>query len=229
MKIKNETIVYHLLRDRDYYAVFADAGDNSSCLAQALIYLGIDKISKIKCILDLSPQHWDELGLKYRIESWRAKYINEPELSKKFKPHDKIDRKDFIEAVKKFYSDTYRDKIEIIELDNINYVTGHNSKVMWLINDDTKYNKVILINVLQRGGGYRDNFDKEFDSKNFSQIKQTHGVTIIFYDEDKSGLKNRKYRLEKEILSVRWIQSISILKFLDSTRTNTWRPVITNF
>ena len=191
MKV-NETIVYHLLRDSDLHAVLAGAGDNSSCFVQALNYLGLDKISKIKCILDLSPRRWGELDFEFRIALRSAKYINEPELSKKFKPHDKIDRKNFVEAVKKFYSDTYRDKIEIIELDEINYVTGNNAKVMWSIYVDSKYNKVILVNILPREREYGYNPERQFYSHDFSQIKQTDGVTIVFYEENNNRRNNRK-------------------------------------
>lgn len=215
----NKRIIYHLLRDSDFHAAAFGSSHFPSYLGQVLNYLDIDKFTKIKCILDLSPQHWEELRKIFKLNSYFIEDVHIRKLTKEVESLSEMNRKDFVEVVKKYYKDKHQDKIELIELKDINYVTGIDKEVIKSIYIDLKCNEIFLINVLPKPLELKYTLVKGFEYKAFSQLKLTDRVTMITDVEDYNIIKNRKIGWEVDPLGTNGSE-YSIYTFLSSQGQN---------
>lgn len=155
-----ETVLYHVLRASDYYEVVIGESLFPSCLNEVLCFVGVHNVSKIKCVLDLSFEHWEAFRQHVTTKPLLFRRI-EPAVSESDKNHNhildllrdsskefyKLSRYEFMDRVRKYYREKYGEKFQPLELREINYVTGTNSSIFDLIHGEDPRSHIMLVHI----------------------------------------------------------------------------------
>jgi len=190
-----KTVLYHVLRASDYYEVVIGKNLFRSCLNEVLCFVGAEKVSRIKCVLDLSFEHWKvfrhnviTMPLLYRRKepavSEADKYHNDSIDPSNAKSDEfyKLSRYEFLDKVRKHYREKYRKKFQPLELREINYVTGTNSSIIELIHGEDPRSHIMLVQIppfSELGFGSRELVDR-----NNLKIQNESGKLVSIVDKE---------------------------------------------
>ncbi len=190
-----ETVLYHVLRASDYREVIIGKNLFKSCLNEVLCFVGADNVSRIKCVLDLSFEHWKVF--RHNVITMPLLYRRkEPAVSEADKYHNgsidllnaesdkfyKLSRYEFLDEVRKYYRKKYEKKFQPLELREINYVTGTNSSIIELIHGEDPQSHIMLVQIPRSdelGFGSRELVDR-----NNLKIQNESGKLVSIVDKE---------------------------------------------